>query len=1076
MWATHYQWAYSGNTSIDEFIQIPIQNTYKTTDGLNLLLGLGSLKTFSKSYNETTSSIVDYVYAQGDRVRFISCGGNTDGDESERQYFKEIIDVPIISYAIYTQTELDDIQDTEASEGNIVDGHYIKIAEPTSNAINFEFNNGPETGDNEISLALNTDEYNVATSGYNKVVVEIYRPKKQVTGDSSGFFYEVGDKIDIVDAGTISRRHLGQDNNFFLDQESGIEVTAVDSINGIVDQDGNPTTNYASGTLKTGDVYTRVREISHFISNFSATPEITKLNCEDYYLNDFHPSNVWNQGRLNVANNYAEERRLSASVYYSDVFSSTTDYNGLGSFDLAQAPYFDYNQDFGSIQALETRNDELIIFHENRVGKVLVGKNVVNYADGESSITLSKNIINNYATVYSSENGCSLNPESIIQNNNNFYFVDIKRGSVLRLGADGMTKISDNGLKDYIRDKGELYVAFDPETSTDGEFKIVAGYDPKYDEYIITLPAIINKDNDANAGLWGSEELSWGEAYSLVNNLSPSNSEAPVTIAFSEALKKWTSFYTYFPEFYAKINRQFVSFRNGNLYKQNSPNASNFNTFYGVRHRSSLEFPFNEDPSSVKTYNSISIEGDTKLLTDMSTNMGQYNNSYDATIATNIGFKKVGGSVSSETNGTSSVYLYGDSETNFYKDLAPGDLIRIYSTESENPQYNAVKGILTKNKIIIDSPTENVSINNRLEVIDYKTKEGVQYSQIPFAPSKTSSYNESPEVNYHGDASNVFGLGLHKVNINGTYNYSLDGSGDFIGSPFMGNKSVRVSEVTPGAHYGILTLSNDFDYSEVFNVVYPSSDDILSGKGSFGDSSDWTPSGQIAESSLTFTTLNSEVKTAAGLTFTKGVQYKVSFSIKPSSDNDSTNATVLFKLGGGGQYYEITVPYAEMLVGSVQTVVLNSGDVDNQDLLFCIKSGESTGGFVLSSLTVEKLTIPVGTYIAKNGTDSSSDSYVYPAEYKLYSMDIDSGDTNHEGFVYNISSNSVKFKGLTTSSDYNVVGQKFFFIVKEGLIDGEKLKGHYLKTTLSSHWYQSKYKFNLYSANTDLDKSELSNR
>ena len=639
------------------------------------------------------------------------------------------------------------------------------------------------------------------------------------------------------------------------------------------------------------------------------------------------------------------------------MFSSTTDYNGLGSFDLAQAPYFDYNQDFGSIQALETRNDELIIFHENRVGKVLVGKNVVNYADGESSITLSKNIINNYATVYSSENGCSLNPESIIQNNNNFYFVDIKRGSVLRLGADGMTKISDNGLKDYIRDKGELYVAFDPETSTDGEFKIVAGYDPKYDEYIITLPAIINKDNDANAGLWGSEELSWDHTYSLVNNLSPSNSEAPVTIAFSEALKKWTSFYTYFPEFYAKINRQFVSFRNGNLYKQNSPNASNFNTFYGVRHRSSLEFPFNEDPSSVKTYNSISIEGDTKLLTDMSTNMGQYNNSYDATIATNIGFKKVGGSVSSETNGTSSVYLYGDSETNFYKDLAPGDLIRIYSTDSENPQYNAVKGILTKNKIIIDSPTENVSINNRLEVIDYKTKEGVQYSQIPFAPSKTSSYNESTEVNYHGDASNVFGLGLHKVNINGTYNYSLDGSGAFIGSPFMGNKSVRVSEVTPGAHYGILTLSNDFDYSEVFNVVYPSSDDILSGKGSFGDSSDWTPSGQIADSSLTFTTLNSEIKTTANLAFTKGAQYKVSFSISPSSDNDSTNATVLFKLGGGGQYYDITIPYPEMLVGSVQTVVLNSGDVDNQDLLFCIKSAEATGGFVLSSLTIEKITV-----------------------------------------------------------------------------------------------------------------------
>ena len=91
-------------------------------------------------------------------------------------------------------------------------------------------------------------------------------------------------------------------------------------------------------------------------------------------------------------------------------------------------------------------------------------------------------------------------------------------------------------------------------------------------------------------------------------------------------------------------------------------------------------------------------------------------------------------------------------------------------------------------------------------------------------------------------------------------------------------------------------------------------------------------------------------------------------------------------------------------------------------------------------------------------------------------MDVSTGNTTHEGFVYNVTPNIVKFKSLTTSSNYNLLGQKFFFIVKEGLIDGEKLKGHYLKTTLSSHWYQSKYKFNLYSANTDLDKSELSNR
>jgi len=48
--------------------------------------------------------------------------------------------------------------------------------------------------------------------------------------------------------------------------------------------------------------------------------------------------------------------------------------------------------------------------------------------------------------------------------------------------------------------------------------------------------------------------------------------------------------------------------------------------------------------------------------------------------------------------------------------------------------------------------------------------------------------------------------------------------------------------------------------------------------------------------------------------------------------------------------------------------------------------------------------------------------------------------------------------------------------VKEGVRGGEKLKGNDLKTRLTSHVCQSNYKFNLYAANVDIDKSELSNR
>ena len=182
----------------------------------------------------------------------------------------------------------------------------------------------------------------------------------------------------------------------------------------------------------------------------------------------------------------------------------------------------------------------------------------------------------------------------------------------------------------------------------------------------------------------------------------------------------------------------------------------------------------------------------------------------------------------------------------------------------------------------------------------------------------------------------MFGLGIHNVNIKGNYNNTLESVGSFSGSQFMGNKSIRVSKIIPGARYGVISLDNNFDYSEVFNVVYPSTDDVLSGKGNFTTTSDWTPSGEIFQSSLTFTTANSEVKTTANLSFNKDVQYKVSFSISPSSENIGSSSIVLFRLGGGS-YYNVTIPYEEMIVGSVKTVVITSSDVDD---LFYIKSGE----------------------------------------------------------------------------------------------------------------------------------------
>jgi len=1103
VWATHYQWVYSGNTTVDEFIQIPILNSYKGTgnNSNKIYLGLGSLKGLGEedidmeSYLDSTSAVIDYVYAKGDRVRYISFGlsnqSNDNSNENSRRYFKESIDIPISSYDFYTQEE---IQDAVGGSDRIP-GFYIVIDSPTDAGNDIDFstaNNGTIDGSIAIDHAdVDHTDYDFSHNGYNRLIVEIYRPKKSIQSEVSGLFYEVGEKFEIENPGTDFRSHQGQGSDYFFDEESRMEVTAIDGLNGPIDDSGNQTTNYAAGTLLHGDVYTRRRVMVPYHEkrvesdgNLTSGVEQVAFACESYYLTDFYNSDNWDKGRVNIVNPYSEERRLSASVYYSDVFQGTANFNGLSTFDMATSPYYDYNQDFGSIQSLMIKGDDLLIFHENRVGRALVGKNIVNYADGNSNLTLSKDILADYAQVYSAENGCSLNPESIVENNDRFYFVDIKRGSILRLGGDGITRISDYGLSDYIRDKGQVYI--------DQEFeslKIVAGYDPKYDEYIVTLPAILKTEDYNNSGFWGFDSVNFDESYSLVSNQDAAVFDPAKTIAFNDTLKKWTSFYSYKPEFYGKINRQFVTYKNGKIYRHNTENKSNFNTFYGVRYNSNIEFPFNSDPSSVKTYNSISLESDTKLLTNMSTNMGQYNNSYDSVVSTQIGYKKVDGTISTKED--SPYCLYGSPSSNFYKDLSPGDLIRFYNAENLSPQYNVVKSILTKQKVILDNSVNYRSKNNRIDVIDYKTKEGVQYSQIPFAPSKfnVNEYGDF-QGDFDGDASNIFGLGMFSASSYGS-NFILKGDFKSNSLPFMGSKSTTVSNIIPGGVYGILDIREDFKFEEVFdlNGGLNKGKDILSSKGNFANSSDWTvvDSGVKVQKNkkrsgnvLYFDKQNSssQVRTSSTIDFKSNSKYIISFRLNLIDVLDRSKVSLSFRIGDrvnqsgklGSSFQTISIDNTNYLQN--HEIELNSGD-KNIDPYLYIRSEENQPEFYINNLNIQKVNPPRGIFVAKNGTSSRSRSSVFPCEYSLHCMDVKTGETKHAGWVYNVTQERVEF----ISDNYNdIQGNKFYFIVKEGLIDGEKLKGHYLKTILTSHWYQSKYKFNLYAANVDVDKSELSNK
>lgn len=947
VWATHYQMCYSGNNTVGDFMQITSPLSKPGEDGdSQIYIGLQALKGHKSSYNEASGSDLDFEFLEkgGDRIRFISCEHN-----GIRKKFNEYLDFKITGFDFY-QAEGEDLP-ISLSSGQ--EGFYIRINNPGSSNVLLE--------DGE-SVSIGHSGFSYASSGFNKLIAEVYREKK-TTSDESMIYYEVGSKLEINNAGNkYSATHVGnisdQDSNFSFNEESGVDVSGIPAV----------------VEISSGDVYLKPREMFTSISG-DELQNLENFVCEDYYLNDFHNTNHWSRGRINVINNNSKERRLNASVYYSETYSSTNSVNGLSNFNLANAPYFDYNKDFGSIQSLKMRDNDLIIFHESKVGRVLVGKDILNTASGEGLVSLSNNIIANYVNTYSNPFGCGLNPESIVEHGGKFYFTDIKKGAVLRLSADGVTVISDNGMKDYFRDLGEMYIKYNPDYLGSGEslyeiasesgkispYLLVGGYDPKYDEYVITFPEIKalrgSGDEYVVESEWGSDIINWENVTQAYNSSDSDVLFNAVTLSFSEGQNKWVSFYSFIPEFYSKINKQFVSFKGGrtyrhnnsDIYSRNTLSKSEMNNFYGNGHLSYLDFVFNAVPSSVKTYNAISLESDTKFLTGLFSNMGQHYGNYNDVISTSIAFKKIDGVVSAKGGNPETNMIIG-TNTEFYKDIRPGDLVRIFGLQNSQLIYkDFIATKIHSNTILEINDPLNYSLdgdlfvphNNLMYSIDYKTKEGIQYASIPFCTSGSS--NSGSQLGF-GDGSEIISVGRGRLFFNSNC-LAIENSSFNPSTIESAIRSRSITDITVGGSY-VFT-------GEGISVGNPNGVPVLS----------------------QFSNVSEEA--VAGLVFT-----------------------------------------------CVSTPPVNLCKVLSTDL-------------------------------------------------RLYAKDVN-GETFFLGYPKSITNNGLTWVAPDDSYSGDIPDNSFLYIVLKGKVEGEKMKGSYMRTILATNKNQSKSKFNLYAANADVDKSELS--
>jgi hypothetical protein len=188
-----------------------------------------------------------------------------------------------------------------------------------------------------------------------------------------------------------------------------------------------------------------------------------------------------------VVENYGEQI-ITQGLTYSGVYVQNTALNGLNEFNLGNGNFKYLDLSFGSIQKLHARDTDLVVFQEDKVSKVLYGKNLLSDSAGGGTIASIPEVLGTQIA-YVGEYGIAFNPESFAKWGNDLYFADPRQGSILSLGYNGINEISSQGMKGWFKNNlntsSVKLGAFDPYNE---HYTLFINNDEKVDSCYMYVP------------------------------------------------------------------------------------------------------------------------------------------------------------------------------------------------------------------------------------------------------------------------------------------------------------------------------------------------------------------------------------------------------------------------------------------------------------------------------------------------------------------------------------------------------------------------------------------------------------
>lgn len=790
--------------------------------GINgqLFISARTLEGKSNSYKELKGGQIDYQYQEGDILRVLQYS-----DASGNIVRPSGAEFPITSYKYYNDDEDNPIKLAQLSKDG--DGNVLKdenayrrtgwfftvrdndVAGFSKNEINTGTDYFSQNCVVEIYRPLKATEqklyyeigksypiveaggvrthggdrsnttsptFNITVEGTQKFISSqrLYRGDKVITSaTASGYTF-----IDnLLPLGNSTYLYYTHSSNPFNQNTLGTGVP-----NNTISTTVNNSNSTFRGviTLREGDVYLRIREqLVNPSQDYQPVSGVTLLRnptkpdnqyyekflIEDSSVSDFFDSKAVSTGRPFIETPEQKEIERVAALTYSDPYVSDSNVLHLSSFNPTLFPYKDFGSQYGKICFLMDSGESVTVMQEKKVGKVPVGRTLIeSAADGQ--LVTSSNVLGT-EIYYAGDYGPGLNPESVVERFGLIYFSDMEAGKVIRLSSKGIEPISDIKMESFFE---ELYANLLVRESIP---RIPTGIDPENGELIVTTEGQDVNDitfgtdaigdvpvpdsnarvasasgtlrqtlpSDKNQITWDKDPLTWestaieadrlpqwdkvGTAIAIVDRLTERNSvfiekvkhkgladeeidivtsdykyrgvglfnpadgsfklpstlieigDTPATdasvavtvaagtdddgktLAFSTMKGFWLTFYSFNPEMYGHLGNRFFSFENGQIWRHNV-NAKN-NNFYGTQYDSMVELVSKGDPSMVKVYNALSLEGDDNWAADI-TNSTQETDITTAMYETKEGLRysvipKDNGSAASDSSGSNIVVL-----------------------------------------------------------------------------------------------------------------------------------------------------------------------------------------------------------------------------------------------------------------------------------------------------------------------------------------------------------------------------------------------------------------------------------